>query len=130
MRKPSMTGYDGKYDKFIEQDGGGTIVWQPGDGTRYVLWVRAITDADEAGILGCAVGDLLVVLGIWRGMAAFFLSDGVLHHESYVAEKLAAHGITDVGQVMPVVALLNLAIGDEEYGREMFMRMQKARDNR
>jgi len=128
MRKPSVTGYGGKYDKFYEDEHGVTLVeWQPGDGTRYVLVATPIRSQIAAEALGCAVGDLLVSVSAHEGLIALTLSDGALHHYSYLAGKLAAFGVESEGRVGPLVALLNLVLGDEEYGREVWQQLQDRR---
>ena len=130
MQQPSKTGYDGKYDKFSPLDGGGAVVeWQPGDGTRYVLTVRPVTNAMEARVLGCSLGDILATFSVRDGMVSLCLTDGALHHYSYIGEKLQRFGITGEGTLLPLVALLNLAMGDVSYGEEMYCQMMAIRGN-
>jgi hypothetical protein len=127
MRQPKVTGYDGRHDKFIPDDhGGGTVEWQPGDGTRYLIVAKVIDEA-EARIHGAIPGSRIVSVGPG---GAWWLTMIVIpwacHHISYVAEYARDRKMSDY-TLLACTALMNLALGDEAYGIELFEEMIKGR---
>lgn len=127
IRLPSVSGYGGAHDRMVlDGNGGGTVEWQPGDGTRYILMARVVSE-DEARMIGCGPGDLMVTVSANGGWVSLPLVFGCIHHISYLGEKLAPYGITTQGRLDPLVALINMVVGDEEYGREIFAAMMADR---
>ena len=112
MRKPSVSGYDGKNDKLLlDDDGGGTVEWQPGDGTRYLL-VAKVLDMGEARMFGACPDAMLVAVGSGgENMLALILDPCNLHHLTWVKEK-AFHMKVSEYTLMAYAALLNLVVGD------------------
>jgi hypothetical protein len=128
MRKPSVTGYGGQYDKLHEDDdGGGTVEWQPGDATRYLL-VAKVLDVAEARLFGASPDVMIVAVGAGgERMLALVLEPHVLHHLSWVREHAQHLKFTDY-TILAYTALLNLVLGDELYGVELFGEMIKHRN--
>lgn len=127
MRKPVVSGYGGQCDKFIpDENGGGTVEWQPGDGTRYVLTSKPLT-VEEARLFGAPDGACIVSVGAGgERLVSLVLEPGGLYHIVYVAEKMMGRGVSDY-TVAAYTALLNLVLGDEEYGKDLFEEMIKGR---
>jgi hypothetical protein len=127
MRQPKVTGYGGKYDKFLsDEHWGGTVEWQPGDGTRYLLVAKGL-DADEARLFGAPPGAMLVAVGSGgEQMLALALEPDSLHHLTWVMEQ-AGHMKVSEYTLMAYTALLNLVLGNEAYGEELFERHIKGR---
>lgn len=121
MRKPTVSGYGGVHDKFVpDVNGGGTVEWQPGDGTRYLLVAKSL-DAAEAELLGAPEGAMIVSVGPGESWMTLVLHPDGLHHISYVAEKVQRIAFSEY-TVTACTALLNLVLGDEAYGRDLFER--------
>ena len=77
------------YEISLHGEGGnGTLIFQPRDGTRYVIVFREVTEAGECSALGHSSGPCSVV-GVMRGnnryAAAVF---GDAPHPYYLQEKL------------------------------------------
>lgn len=122
MRALKIGKYQGSRVKVVEVGSdGGTVEWQPGDGRRWILFVRPIAQT-EADILGCSAGDVMAsvfALGCWCTLP---LTPEGFHAEHYVAEKLPPHVAKDHRTVLMIVALLNAVLGDAEYAAEVFDR--------
>jgi len=127
MRQPNVSGYGGQYDKFLSDDhGGGTVEWQPGDGTRYLMVAKAL-DVDEARLFGAPSGAMLAAVGSGgEQMLALTLDPYNLHHLTWVREQ-AQHMKVSEYTLVAYTALLNLALGNEVYGIELFEEMIKGR---
>jgi hypothetical protein len=126
MRKPAVSGYDGLHDKFVpDVNGGGTVEWQPGDGTRYLLVAKPL-DASEARLMGAAMGAMIVSMGTGDAWLTLILNPGSLHHASYVAEKAERMNFSEYTVGM-LAAFSNLVLGDEEYGVWLFNQMMADR---
>ena len=121
MRKPKVTGYDGKYDKIFPDDrGGGVVEWQPGDGTRYLAVVKAL-GFGEGRILSASYPSFIVSVGPGDNKWLTLVTTKSLCHEHYIAEKADVAGIkiTDY-TIIALTSFINLIIGDEDYGVELF----------
>jgi hypothetical protein len=127
MRKPSVSGYDGQHDKVYEDvDGGGTVEWQPGDATRYLL-VAKVLDVAEARMFGASPDAMLVAVGAGgERMLALVLEPGGVHHLSWVREHAQHMKFSDY-TILAYTALLNLVLGHEAYGVELYGEMMKYR---
>lgn len=117
----ARTGYEGRHDKWAPGVEGGVLEWQPGNGLRYLFAVKALTLA-EGSLVGVSEGGVLVSVwthDVWYTMA---IHEGGLVHISYVAEKWPK---LSEGELYACTALINLAIGDEEYGIELYDYMMR-----
>lgn len=127
MRKPAVSGYNGAHDKIVpDVNGGGTVEWQPGDGTRYLLVAKPL-DASEARLMGSPPGAMIVSVGPGgESWLTLVLDPTGLHHISYVAEHAYRTKFNEY-TLMAFTALLNLVIGDEEYGKTLYAQMMTDR---
>jgi hypothetical protein len=120
MRKPKSFGYGGKYDKFVLDPhcNGGTVDWQPGDATRYLLTAKAL-GYDECRLYGAPSGSYLVVVSTGgSNSVSLVLAHEGLHHLSYIKEQLCHVKLSEY-TITVYTALINLVLGNEEYGVEL-----------
>ena len=116
MRMPMPFGYEGEYDRLIEDgQGGGIAEWQPGDGTRYLMVVKALSPR-ETKYLGSYPGGVIVSVGPgtdnWTSLVLF---PGDVCHVAYFAEKVRNKSYNDY-TIKILTAFVNLVIGNTEYG--------------
>ena len=117
LRMPKAMGYDGEYDRLINDGiGGGLVEWQPGDGTRYVLIVKTLADM-EARLLGAPIGARMVSIGPGGERWSTMIVGEGLVYEGYVKEKMG-EGMNDYNLTV-YTALINMVVGDKEYGEEL-----------
>jgi hypothetical protein len=116
MRMPMPFGYEGEHDRLIEDgQGGGIAEWQPGDGTRYLMVVKALSPR-ETKYLGSYPGGVIVSVGPgtdnWTSLVLF---PGDVCHVAYFAEKVRNKSYNDY-TIKILAAFVNLVIGNTEYG--------------
>lgn len=116
--------------KFLDTDvhamGNGVMAceWSPGTGIKFRMFASIIPEGAGGRVMGTGDGSVMASVETVRGWFSIPLVDGALHHESYVAEKL--RHVSSIGwerELMEITALLNLTVGDEAYGREIYAQL-------
>lgn len=115
-----------KFDaKVTEGPCGVSVVWQPGNGTRYVFCFTHLgTLLENEGVPHDGI--LATVLNTRHGAVSLpFIGDGGVLHSSYVAEKVPALmvGNTRTDTFYAFLAVTNWMYGNESYGDECYRRM-------
>lgn len=125
MRLPKVTGYDGQYDKLIENDPfGGTVFWSPGDATQYCLVARRL-EYDEARALSSSPGSMIVSLSTdQERWTTVIMVEGNLYHLDYFMGKVYPGG-PSVYTMTAYVALLNMVLGNESYGETLAKKLKE-----
>lgn len=125
MRLPKVTGYDGQYDKLIENDPfGGTVFWSPGDMTQYCLVARRL-EYDEARSLSASPGSMIVSMSTdQEKWTTVIMVEGDLYHLDYFMGKVH-HGGPSVYAMTAYTAFLNMVLGNESYGETLAKKLLK-----
>lgn len=117
FRAPAITGYDGKYDRIIEDENTCLVEWSPGDATRYLLVATRIGPV-QARVLGFSPETRAAVVSVGTNgtdWVTVVMAEQCIAHEVYLAEKMQRFNMNDYTRRM-YTALINMVLGDEAYG--------------